>query len=255
MIEPQTKSKIERITKVWTPDSKLWVSHNDQELGFAYPSFGPGDYQTVNRELLENGLEVPTEEYIISLIHTAYYDSKVSEEPEFKNIKDLIGHRFICNLWLWIFNQNLWTSEGVYVVQDLDATRINQTLDVNELEEKLKNADKSKDGLRISQDGKVRFAPTGSYRLGRHTSESLVKDGFVRASYGEQGAEKIGEVSTKIKSDPFIKGNPFIMGPDMQKEKLIQTSSGFKKEHGMLFIDGYCSGYGGHAFGVIKQAL
>jgi len=243
MVETQATSRIERIEKVWTPDAKLWVPHNDQELGFAYPSFGPNYYQNVGKEILERDLQVPTGDYTASLVHTAYCDKEVSEEPEFKDVRNTMKNR-----WLWVFNQNLWTSEGVYVVQDTDAKGRSQILDVNILEKRLKNAGES-NGLRISKDKKVRFAPKDTCKLGDHTSESLAKDGFMRASYSEEGAEKLAETSSKFKT------NPYVYGLDIQEgDKPEQRVSALVEDDEWLRVigDSFDVDYRGHALGVLK---
>ena len=243
MVKTQIKPRIERIQKVWIPDVKLWIPHNDQELGFAYPSFGPNYYQNVGKEILEHDLDLPTGDYTTSLVHAAYCDTEVLGESEFKNTRDLMR-----NGGLWVFNQNLWTSEGVYVVQDLDAKGRSQDLDVNELEKVLNNA-KESNGLRISEDRKVRFAPKDTYKLGDHTSESLAKDGFIRASYSEEGAEKLAEVSTKFRI------NPYVYGLDVQEgDKPEQRVSALGGDDERLRVSGndFSGDDTGHAFGVLK---
>ncbi len=60
------------------------------------------------------------------------------------------------------------------------------------------------EGIRFSEDNFVRFAPKDTYKFGEHTSESLAQDGFVRASYGFVGAEKLGEVSEKFGNNPVV---------------------------------------------------
>ena len=77
------------------------------------------------------------------------------------------------NRWLWVFNRNLWTDKGVYVVRDLEAKGLSETLSENELE-------------KMPKEGKVRFVPKDSYKLEYNSPEELSKNGFVIASYGKQ---------------------------------------------------------------------
>lgn len=122
---------------------------------------------------------------------------EVYDEPEFDNVREIMK-----NLWLWIYNQNGWTDKGVYVVQDTEASGVSKPLNYTNLEKMLKGAEEI-DGVRFSKDGSVRFAPKETYQLGDHTHESFAKDGFVRASVGIVGAEKITEVSKKFKYNPI----------------------------------------------------
>jgi hypothetical protein len=145
-------------------------------------------------------MKVPTGEYTASLLHAAYCDDSFENEPEFKNIRKIMEEG-----GLWVFNRNIWTKDGVYVVPDLKALGRNQPLSQNELEKMLKGSKDIK-GIRFSKDQSVRFAPKGSYELGFQTSELLAKNGFVIASYGIEGAKKLGEVSSKFENKPYVYG-------------------------------------------------
>ena len=188
------QARIEREMK------QLVVPHKKGEIAFAYPSVGPNIYSKVGAEILKQGMKVPIGGYIASLVHSVYSDDSVVSEPEFQEIKEIIRERE-----LLIFNRNLWTKEGVYVVPDPEAIGKSQPLNQNDLEKMLKES-KEFNGIRFSRDGKVRFAPKGSYQLGTHSPEYLTKDGFMIASYGTEGAEKLAEVSSKFPNQPTIHG-------------------------------------------------
>src|SRR3989344_3183364 len=166
--------------------TKLVVPHGGKEIAFAYPSIGPGSYFDVGRNILKSGQNVPTGDYASSLIHVAYCHSSVKDETEFQDVRNMMKKR-----WLWVFNRNLWTPEGVYVVQDLEAIGRSQLLNQNDLEKALKGGKEIK-GIRFSKDKRTRFASKESYDLGEHTSESLARNGFLIASYDFEGAEKLG---------------------------------------------------------------
>lgn len=178
---------------------KIFVPHEKTNIAFAYPSEAPDDYAKVGKSILEQGFKVPLGDYTASLVHPAYC-SKNNNKPEFRNVRNVMR-----NIWIWIFNINLWTNNGVYVLQDTEAIGRSQELDSNELEKMLKGGREIK-GIRFSEDKKLRFAPKGSYTLDFQTSESFAKDGFIIASFGQKGAEKLGEVSTKFKGQPYIYG-------------------------------------------------
>jgi hypothetical protein len=226
--------------------TKIAVPHESGEAFFAYPSHGPETYGNVGAQILTNGQNVPTGDQTASLVYAAYCVPETNDEPEFKDVRKIMRNR-----WLWVFNRNLWTPEGVYVVQDLEAIGRSQQLDTSELEKQLKGG-KDANGIRFSRDRTVRFAPKGSYKLGGHTPESLAKDGFLIASYGLEGAEKLGEVSTRFKYKPKTLG---IEIQEEQKPELrLSALIGNRGLGGRLVVDGYNfdGGRHGHAFGVLK---
>src|SRR4030042_3164429 len=88
---------------------ELWTPHNTGEIAHAFPAIGPDTYQNVGTKILKSGQKVPVGDYTAPLIHTAYC-SQVKDEPEFENVREIMGSN-----WLWVFNRNGWTNEGVYV--------------------------------------------------------------------------------------------------------------------------------------------
>jgi len=241
-MESQTKtctSEVKRLSKVWAPDAELLVPHNNKRISFASPAFGPNNYINVGQEILSKNIKVPTWDYTASLLHPAYCNTEVADEPEFKSVRGIMKSD-----WLWVFNRNLWNKNGVYIFQDLKAIGRSQPLEINELEKMLKGG-KEINGIRFSEDGVVRFAPKESYRLGEHTPESFAKDGFIIASCGQEGAEKLGEVSTKFKNKPSIYG--------VETEIPEQRVSAVDEYVDWLWFSGYgFDDYGrGRAFGVL----
>ena len=222
--------------------TKLFVPYEKGEIVFASPSFGPNTYQGVGKEILSKNLKVPTGDYTASLLHPAYCNVQFSNEPEFKNIRDLMR-----NKWIWVFNQNLWIDKGVYVIQDLEAGGRSEPLDTNQLEKMLKNGNEV-NGVRFSQCGRVRFAPKETYNLGEQTSQSLSEDGFVVASYNVDGAKKLGEVSSKFDYNPVTYG--INVNEGNQLELRVSALDGY---YGRLHVCGDGFGDDGrcHAFGVL----
>ena len=240
--------RVERPEPVITPPTKLWIPYEDGELAFDSLSQGPHYYQTVGRGILARNLRLPTGEQTAYLAQGAYE----SEESEFKEVQDIIR-----NMWLWVFNRNLWTPDGVYIAHDPNAVGLSQTLTVNELESMLVNGTEL-NGIRSSQDGSVRYAPRETYRLGQHTPESLASDGFVVASYGVNGAKALGEVAEKILSRNGR--NPFTFGLNINKgEKSEQRLSALLSiwgDHGLgVFGNDLGDCMGGYALGVLEKGL
>ena len=243
-METQTRYEpsIVRIEKVWTPDAHLVVPHDEGVIKFASPLFGPNTYRNIGQEILSKNLNVPTGDYTTSLLHPAYC-SELKNQPEFERVRDIMKSN-----WLGVYNRNLWTENGVYVSLDLEAKGRSQPLDINKLEKMLKDG-KEINGIRFSNDGRVRFAPKESYILGEHTSESFAKDGFMIASCKQEGAEKLGEVSAEFKNKPCIDGL------EIQEEQTpeLRVSAVYDDDDWLRF-DGnhWVDNDRSHAFGVLK---
>ena len=119
--------------------------------------------------------------------------------------------------------------------------------DMLKLEKMLKNG-KDINDIRFSKNGNIRFAPKGTYNLGEQTPEDFAKNGLIIANCEKEGAEKLGEVSTKFKY------NPHVWGVETE-DKSVQSVSVFGEYYlsDRLYFDGYFGDYGdGHAFGVRK---
>ena len=245
-----TKARIEREDKI----TKLIVSHEDKEIAFAHPPFGKGLYREVGEQILVHNLRIPSGDELASLLHAAYFSDK-SDEPEFKNIRDIIPFH------IWVFNRNLWTNKGVYVIQDPEAKGRSESLNENELEKMLKNGEKI-NGVRFSKDRKVKFAPTGTYRhagtystrLQDHTPEQFSKDGFIIATFGKEGAIKIAEIAAQFEENPYIHGYNI---SKTDHTELLQVSV-LGKGAGYLRVDGtlYDTNFGmyrfSYSFGLLK---
>lgn len=222
--------------------TKIYVPHEDGEIAFAYPSTGPGDYISVGKEILSRGQKVPTGSQTASLLHATYCNGSVSNEPEFQNIKKIMTDGY-----LWIFNRNLWTSKGVYVVHDLDAIGRSQSLNEKELE-RIVSQGKEIKGV-IFGNG-INFAGKDTYKLGEQDSHSLAKSGFMIASYGEEGANKLAEISSKFEKNSFVYG----LNPD-QRQNAAQGLSALYCYWffgvGLVVVgNGMNDDVDGHSFGV-----
>ncbi len=215
--------------------TELIVSHKDTGLSFIHPPEGPNTYQNVGEYIINKHLELPTGDQIASLVYAAFN----SQEQEFRNIQDLMK-----NQWLWVFNRNLWTPEGVYVVQYPKGT--NQPLNQSDLENRLNGKEINR--VRFSEDETIRFAPKESYHLENHTSQSLAEDGFIIASFGKEGAEKLSKVSEKFREEPYVWGT--------QTDSPYQTVSALGSSwggHRLLVVgDLHGDNRNGCAFGVQK---
>jgi len=222
----QTNQYIPRIVRGRV---ELWVPHQESEIAFAYPSTGPDTYQTVGNEILKTD-NLPTADQTASLLYAGYC-SDAKDEPEFQNVREIMKER-----WLWVFNGNLWTNKGVYVFADGKAEGRDKKITVNELE-------------KMVGEGTARFAPKETYTFGEQTPQALSKNGFVIAGYGEEGAEKLGEVSAQFKYNPYVYGVEVNKGPapELRVSALVDIG-------GWLRVDGngFDLSQDGLAFGVFS---
>ncbi|MBU2616619.1 MAG: hypothetical protein KKB79_01400 [Nanoarchaeota archaeon] len=226
----------------------LIVPTLNAELRYVHPALGPDSYNSVGKQILDRGQKVPTGNLTVPLIHMAYCNESVKDEKEFSDIRNIMEDR-----WLWVFNRNIWTSQGVYVVQDEEALGRNAPFDIEELEDKLSGGDNEL-RVRFSQDRKTRFAPKSTYSLGKHTPESLARDGFVIANYDINGAEKLGEVSSEFKYNPKTFGLNIEDG-QVPQQRTACLDSGWDFDDGGLGVcgDDWDDYEGGCAFGIEKS--
>ena len=220
--------------------AELFVPYKNNEITFIYPSLGPNTYQEVGKEILQKRLILPHGDYTAALLH-ATYCSDAQNEPEFANVREIMNKR-----WLWVFNQNFWTDKGVYVLQDTNAERRTPSVSIKNLEEKLKGGIEI-DGVRFSEDGTVRFAPKETYSFGVHPVDSFAKDGFVRATAGIEGSQKLAEVSEQFNYKPHTLG--VTIAQDSEAEQRV---SALVEYDGRLRVAGdyFDDLTYGHAFGV-----
>jgi len=181
--------------------TKLWVPHNGELVPFAFPPKGQDKYVDVGKAILQDGQSLPTGDYIASLTHAAYCFPDVHDEPEFAQVRETVGRE-----WFWFYNLNVWTPKGVYVIPDDNAEGKNETFYLLDRLEIIVERGESIKGVRFSQDGRVRFAPKDTYRLGEHKPGSFARDGYVIASFGEEGAEKIAEITSKLNTQLNVLG-------------------------------------------------
>jgi len=124
------------------------------------------------------GNRIPSSAQVVSLCNSLLGKPNNSSE-EISNTRRLLTAP---GVYAWLFTINLWTPEGVYVVDDSVLTKDKVVnLDRTELENRLSGGEIFK-GVIFSQDGVVRFAPKESYNLGYVAQESIGSNGFITAT-------------------------------------------------------------------------
>jgi len=221
-MEKQTapRLRIERVPQ--SEELEIFVPYgNEEELAFFYKpkeSFKVPDFYRTSKnhrfnstiiygyfqakdKITEANLQIPTAEQIIAFLHPIFCSGKdllIYENPIVKEIRDSITENF-SDVWpsIWVFNLNVYTDKGRYIIQDSGSRLPNGTnphsMDIDDLERYLTGAEEI-NSVRFSKDGLVRFAPKDSYKFGEHTLESLAKDGGMIAEFGISGMEQILEI-------------------------------------------------------------
>lgn len=110
------------------------------------------------------------------------------------------------NNGIWVYNRVLWAPQGVYIAQDPNAIGTSEDLEIGPLETILADGTEIANGIRFSNDKTVRFAPKATIKLGEQDSPTLARNGFLIASYDEEGAEQLAEASAKFRNNPYVYG-------------------------------------------------
>lgn len=220
----------------------------NDELTFVHPNFGPGNYRNVGISILEDrSLRLSTGVDVAPLVNAAYCSKEVQDEPEFSNVRNLMK-----NNGIWVYNRVLWAPQGAYIVQDPYAIGTSEELEIGPLETILADGTEIGDGIRFSNDKTVRFAPKATITLGEQDYPTLARNGFLIASYDEEGAEQLAEASTKFRNNPYVSGVRVNEGEKpITRVSALYSVWGFD---GRLDVLGYNHGndWGGCSFGVSR---
>lgn len=188
--------------KDYGENRQIEVQHGPGKITFILPAKGLSSFDNAGEAILKEGLMLPSGDQIASLLHAVYFGSKkFIESPQSKKIKKIISQSDP----LWIFNRNLWTNEGLYVVTNLGKQEFTQELVISDLEKKLNGGIKIEKGIKFSRDRKLRFVPKFSYDFSiKYGLEEFTKEGQIIANYGKRGSQKLGEVAFKLGSVPSV---------------------------------------------------
>lgn len=181
--------------------TKINVPYFDTGLAFAYPYEGPGKYDEIMQKILNNKsvrLIIPSGEETAFLLHAAYCGrEEFRKEPEIVQLREeIMKQRF-----LWLAGINVWVPEkynsahGVFCLDDEKGFGLNQEPDIGALEKAIIGGKRLDNGVRFSEDEKIRFAPRNTYREGEFSPEEFALDGFVIVKLRLEGAKRLAEAS------------------------------------------------------------
>ena len=211
----------------------LDVPHLDSELTFVYPA-KKGTYIELAEQLDEDNLQQLTMSQNASLIYAAW------QNPKEKYSKEIID--ILRNSWLVCFNGILYDKEdkGAYI-EDRPKIRGNRVyMEKSDLLKRLE-----------ANDPSVRFVPFG-YKIEKQSSKDLEKNPFVIALAGEEGAQKLAEVSANYKFKPYLYSFDNV---DRSAIRVASLDSCRCLGNGMLYVGGFDWGDNddGYAFGVFRE--
>jgi hypothetical protein len=193
-------------------ETKLTVDHNQGELTVLHPFLGPNTYRELQREAGSQGLKMATLPEAASVAHDAYVvDPKNQYSKEIQKTME--------NRWIYTATKSLWVpNKGVHVFPDDGSIELPEalgdrigTISPNELEQFL--------ALLEGHSDLVNFAEFGfdTGRLG--SSLKLATNNYMKALAGQEGAEKLAEVSDKHK----VK-KPYLWAHQNVNEPLVTVS-------------------------------
>ena len=209
---------------------KLTVTHNNKDLTFVHPAYGPGTYADVKSAIEQDKLKGPTMAETASLIY-ASFDSSNRYSTE---IKDIMG-----NAWLWAFTGTLYIpKKGAYIQDNPEIRNGMPFMEESGLIKKLE-----------ARDSSIRFVRFG-YQVGEMNPLKLAKNPYVIGLVGEEGAEKLAKVSDKYEDKPDLWGFESVSKP------LTRVSAlGFRSLGSGLIVGGDNRGNvgNGRAFGIFEK--
>lgn len=208
------------------------IPHEKGKLSFQYPAFR-GTYGKVEKAINEAGLKKPNSAETASLVYDAFQNKKGKYEKEIISIlKNNLFWEFTGNLYLPKSNQEI--NNGVILY---DASK-----DFNESKESL--IKKLQDN-----DESVKFVPFG-YKTGEQDVFELMKNPYIIARYGEEGAEKIAKVASQYKKKPNLWSFDSV-----DQEKRRKSALYFNWDFGSLVVVGgiWNDDDYGLAFGVVPE--
>jgi len=172
------------------------IPHEGKKLIFQHPSFR-GTYGNVAEAIDKAGLKRPNSAETASLIYDAFQNPK--GEYESGIIKILKSN------WFWEFAGNLYLpksneeiNNGVILEANPKITNGKLDMDKKSLVKRLKE-----------NDSNVKFVPFG-YKTGEQSVFELMKNPYLIARYGKEGAQKIAEIAPKYGKKPKLWSFDFV---------------------------------------------
>tara|TARA_Y100000310_G_scaffold272474_1_gene287443 strand:- start:11139 stop:11882 length:744 start_codon:yes stop_codon:yes gene_type:complete len=238
-----------------TRRGEIGVPHRGKVLNFMLPPYGLDNESNLGQYLEQAGLRKPTMAELASFTHSIFHDypRPISEwkrggtEDNHVWARDVaMGGNRTCTSTgaLYVPGDGVYFQDGVEIFQDY-----------GEIKGRVPSMNKSDLVRRLEEgDPSVRHIPFG-YKNRSMSPRDLARSEFLIGLTGPEEAEKLAEVASKLRHDPFLFANPYSLGlvpedqpitrpstlrPDLHRNKLILTASSIDQ------------GIGGIAFGIKK---
>jgi hypothetical protein len=213
------------------------IPHEGGEISFEYPAYR-GCYRDVADEIDDSGLARPSSSEIASLLRDSWKNPSGKYESKILNIS--------INDWLLEFSGNLYIprsrgeiSEGIIIEQNPEIIEGKLIMDKDSLIRRLQE-----------DDSMVRFVASG-FKMGKQYPREIEKNPYIIARYGEEGASKIAEISSKYSFLPNLSPMSIFKGTRETKPRLSVLHDDFGKGLNIFCEWGYedrC-----HSFGRVHE--
>jgi len=191
-------------------------------------------YCEAGQKLISAGFPLMSGEELISFLYPFYNRKKRHPESPTLTLME--------QGLLWVFNKNIWTPDGVYVLHDQKAEGITQDVDLPS-PDKMFQGGKEIKGVWFSPEERVRFAPQETY-------QKETKEGFLIASLGIEQAQHFWEIAS------FFRQPPRIFTPNLHGEQQKQSVSALYHcygKRGWINFYGDCLGEGKRGFAIAPK--
>ncbi len=214
----------------------LTVPHERGKLTFQYPFF-KGYFGDIANAIEKAGLKKPNSSETASLVYDAFNNPSGKYESEIIDIMN--------NYWFGEFTGNLYlpksneeVNNGVIIDNNPVIKNGKLIMNKNDLVKRLKE-----------NDSNVKFVQFG-FKTGSQNLIELQKNPYIVARYGKEGAEKIAEISSKYKSNPYLWSFDSV---DKEEVRMSALGRGWSLDGGLI-VDGdnWSGDDGGLAFGIVK---
>lgn len=171
------------------------IPHEGGELSFQYPAFR-GTYLNVAEQIDKEKLKRPSSAETASLVYHAWKNPKEQYSQEILSILKHSG--------FWEFTGNLYLPNSNEEINNGVILETNPKLVMGILE-----MNKSSLVQKLNKKNPlVKFVPFG-YKIKEQTWRELEKNDYIIARYGKEGAQKIAEIASKYKNNPYVESFKF----------------------------------------------
>jgi hypothetical protein len=166
------------------------IPHEGKQISFEYPAYR-GGYGDVAENIDNAGLKKPFSQEIASLLYDSWrnpngeYESKIINIPINDGILEFSGN-------LYVPRSNKEVSGGLIIENNPKIANGRLVMNEDSLVKRLEE-----------NDPLVKFVPFG-FKMGKQLPGELEKNPYIIAKYGEEGAHKLAEISSRYKLLPYV---------------------------------------------------